>query len=67
MVQFGCHKGTNFLFLLQSFWPAIHVSPKREDVGFHIERNRTEPRRTKGLTGPETVTNILSQINAVNL
>ena len=33
-------------------------------VGFHICANRNEPLRTQGLTGPVTVTNILSQINA---
>ena len=34
------------------------------DVAFHIRANRNEPLRKQGLTGPETVTNILSEINA---
>jgi hypothetical protein len=37
---------------------------ENDTVGFHIRRNRTEPLETKGLTGPEAVTNILSQISA---
>jgi hypothetical protein len=36
---------------------------ERTTVAFHIRLDRTEPRGTEGLTGPEAVTNILSEIN----
>src|SRR5689334_22496143 len=66
MVQSGCHKGSIFLFLLQSFRTLGPRFSGTTSVAFHIRVASDEPSPKRRLTGPEGVTNNLSLTSADN-